>query len=80
MIVARAHSLIPFFVVYMQEVLILASPMAIDMILPHSWDSICEDELSYTEELDMVFASQKPKVAERLRRAGERRNVGIITP
>ena len=30
---------------YKQEALIPARPMAVDMIFPHSWDSICKDEL-----------------------------------
>ena len=71
MIAARVHSLTLLFVVYKQETLIPARTMAVDMILPHSWDTIFEDEQVYTEELVAMFAVQKPKVAKRLRRAGE---------
>ena len=39
MIGARAYSLTLLFVVYKQEALILAGPMAVDMILLHSWNS-----------------------------------------
>ena len=56
MIAGRAHGLMPFFVVYKQEALIPARPMAVDMILRHSWDSICKDERAYTEELVAMFA------------------------
>ena len=56
---------------YKQETLIPARPVAVDMIRPHSWDSICEDEGAYTEELVAMFVGQKLKVAERLSWAGE---------
>ena len=64
MIAARAYGLTSFVVVYKQEALIPARPMAVDVILLHSWDSICEDERAYTEELVAKSAGQKPKVAE----------------
>ena len=71
-IAARAHGLTPFFVVYMKGTLILARLVAVDMIFSHSWDSICEDEQKYMEELITMFVGQKPKVAEKLRQAGEK--------
>ena len=61
MIAARVHGLTQFFVVYKQETLIPARPMAVDMIFPHAWDYFCLDERVYTEELVMIFAGQKPK-------------------
>ena len=36
MIEARVHGLTQFFVVYKQETLIPARPMAVDMIFPHA--------------------------------------------
>ena len=72
MIAAKVHSLTPFFVVYKQEALILARSMAVDMIFFYSWDYFCLDERVYTEELVMMFAGQKPKVAKMLKRAGEK--------
>ena len=36
MIAARVYSLAQFFVVYKQETLIFAGPIAVDMIFPHS--------------------------------------------
>ena len=71
-IAARDHGLIPFFVMYQHEALIPATPMTVDIILPHSWDSICKDERVYTEELVVKFVGQRSKVDERLRQAGEK--------
>ena len=45
--------------------------MAVDIILAHSWDSICNNKWVYIEELVAVFIDQKPKVAERVRLARE---------
>ena len=47
MIAARAYGLRSFLVVYKQEALIPASPMNVDMIFPHSWDSIYKDASLY---------------------------------
>ena len=71
MVATKAHGLTPFFMVYKQEALIPARPMAVDMIFPHFWDFICEDEWAYTKELVTIFAAQKLKVAERLKRPGD---------
>ena len=51
MIIDRAHGLTLFFMVYKQEALIPAKPIAVDIILPHSWDYICEAKQAFTEEL-----------------------------
>ena len=56
MIAAMAHSLTPFFMVYKQEALIPAKPMAIDVITHQYWDCICKDKWAYTEELVAMFA------------------------
>ena len=59
MIAAKAHSLTPFFMVYKQEASIPARPMAVDIIFPHSWESICKVELVHMKELVTMFSGQK---------------------
>ena len=79
MIAARAYGLRSFLVVYKQEALIPIIPIAIDMILFQSWDSICDHKRAYTEELVAMLWARSQRWLKGLGGLGKRKNVGMLT-